>query len=288
MAINYTYPVKAAPTSADDILIIDNSDDSKATKRVKISTLPISGVTSIVAGTNVTISPVGGTGDVTINSSGGGGITLTTVGTSGVSTLTGTTLNIPDYGSGVVTSVTATTPLSSTGGATPDISLGIVPINKGGTGLSTIGTNNTVLTSNGTTASWSTTALSNYLPLAGGTMTGSINNVSLVQLKEQALPDASGAPTPTFNAANGAYANISADGAITTFTITVMPNGITSKLFITTSPLTNVGTWVDSNGGAIKWQGGSAPVLSTSPGVDIITFEFSQGLVYGSIIQGYA
>jgi hypothetical protein len=31
------------------------------------------GVTSIVAGTNVTISPVGGTGAVTINSSGGGG-----------------------------------------------------------------------------------------------------------------------------------------------------------------------------------------------------------------------
>jgi hypothetical protein len=31
------------------------------------------GVTSIVAGTNITISPTGGTGDVTINSSGGGG-----------------------------------------------------------------------------------------------------------------------------------------------------------------------------------------------------------------------
>ena len=32
-----------------------------------------SGVTSIIAGTNVTISPVGGTGDVTVNASGGGG-----------------------------------------------------------------------------------------------------------------------------------------------------------------------------------------------------------------------
>jgi hypothetical protein len=30
-------------------------------------------VTSIIAGTNVTISPTGGTGDVTINASGGGG-----------------------------------------------------------------------------------------------------------------------------------------------------------------------------------------------------------------------
>lgn len=38
-----------------------------------IETASGSGVTSIIAGTNVTISPVGGTGDVTINASGGGG-----------------------------------------------------------------------------------------------------------------------------------------------------------------------------------------------------------------------
>ena len=36
-------------------------------------TIPSGGVTQIVAGTNVTISPTGGTGAVTINSSGGGG-----------------------------------------------------------------------------------------------------------------------------------------------------------------------------------------------------------------------
>ena len=184
-----------------------------------------------------------------------------------------------------------------------------------------IGGVGTVLTSNGTSASWSTTGVTNYLPLAGGamtgpittnstfdgrdvaadgvtadaalpkaggTMTGSIFNVSLVQLLEQALPNATVSNTPTFDAADGAYANIFADDAITTFTITVMPNGTTSKLFITTSALTSVGSWVDSSTSAIMWAGGSAPVLSTTPGVDIITFEFSQGLVYGSIIQGYA
>ena len=37
------------------------------------TTAAVSGVTSIVAGTNITISPVGGTGAVTVNSSGGGG-----------------------------------------------------------------------------------------------------------------------------------------------------------------------------------------------------------------------
>ena len=47
------------------------------------------GVTSIVAGTNVTISPVSGTGDVTINASGGGGgITGSTTGTGGLQAIT--------------------------------------------------------------------------------------------------------------------------------------------------------------------------------------------------------
>ena len=184
-----------------------------------------------------------------------------------------------------------------------------------------IGGVGTVLTSNGTSASWSTTGVTNYLPLAGGamtgpittnstfdgrdvaadgvtadaalpkaggTMTGSIFDVSLVQLKEQVLPNATVSNTPTFDASDGAYANIFADGPITTFTITVMPNGTTSKLFITTSASTSVGSWVDSNGGAIMWAGGSAPTLNTNGAVDVITFEFSQGLVYASIIQGYA
>ena len=184
-----------------------------------------------------------------------------------------------------------------------------------------IGGVGTVLTSNGTSASWSTTGVTNYLPLAGGamtgpittnstfdgrdvaadgvtadaalpkaggTMTGSIFDVSLVQLKEQVLPNATVSNTPTFDASDGAYANIFADGPITTFTITVMPNGTTSKLFITTSASTSVGSWVDSNGGAIMWAGGSAPALNVNGAVDVITFEFSQGLVYASIIQGYA
>jgi hypothetical protein len=47
------------------------------------------GVTSIIAGTNVTISPVSGTGDVTINASGGGGgITGSTTGTGGLQAIT--------------------------------------------------------------------------------------------------------------------------------------------------------------------------------------------------------
>jgi hypothetical protein len=52
-------------------------------------------------------------------------ITLTTTGTSGAATLVGSTLNIPQYsggGSGV-TSVTGTSPIASSGGTTPAISI---------------------------------------------------------------------------------------------------------------------------------------------------------------------
>ena len=206
MAINYTYPVKTIPTIDDDILIIDNADSSKATKRVKISTLPISGVTSIVAGTNVTITPSTGIGAVTINSSGGGSGTVTNVlaapplSSSGGITPTismvssdtsnngyllaadWNTFNQKTSNTGTVTSVTATTPLVSTGGATPSISLTAVPIALGGTGV--------------------TTGLTGYLPLAGGAMTGPITTNSTFDGVDVAARDA--VLTTTTNTANAA------------------------------------------------------------------------------------
>ena len=80
-------------------------------------------VTSIVAGTNVTIS--GSTGDVTVNAT--VPITsLTTNGTSGASTLTSGVLNIPSYtsGGGVVTSLTTT----GTSGDAATLSVGVLNI----------------------------------------------------------------------------------------------------------------------------------------------------------------
>lgn len=74
MAIIYTYPVKATPAN-DDLILISDSADSNKTKQVKVSSLPggaSSGVTQIIAGTNVTIDPVNGLGAVTVNASGGG------------------------------------------------------------------------------------------------------------------------------------------------------------------------------------------------------------------------
>ena len=75
MAIIYTYPVKSTPVNADKILISDSADNNK-TKQITVESIKglTSGVTQIIAGTNVTIDPVGGTGNVTINASSGGGV----------------------------------------------------------------------------------------------------------------------------------------------------------------------------------------------------------------------
>ena len=51
----------------------NKTTDTMGTSAINFVKNNIGGVTQIVAGTNVTISPTGGTGVVTINSSGGGG-----------------------------------------------------------------------------------------------------------------------------------------------------------------------------------------------------------------------
>jgi hypothetical protein len=62
------------------------------------------------------------------------------------------TTQITAAGAGGVTSVTASGPLASSGGATPNISLtGVVPVANGGTGISTLGGAGDYLRSDGTT-----------------------------------------------------------------------------------------------------------------------------------------
>jgi len=68
MAIIYTYPSKIDPVADDKVLISDSEDNNK-TKSVTIKDIrsgTVSGVSSIVAGDNITL-PSGGTGDVEIS-----------------------------------------------------------------------------------------------------------------------------------------------------------------------------------------------------------------------------
>jgi hypothetical protein len=114
-------------------------------------------------------------------------------------------ITIAATGGGTVTAVTATSPLKSSGGTAPDISLsGTVAVSNGGTGQTSLtannvilgdgtnavkfvapGTNGNLLTSNGTT--WTSAALSNFTLLdtiattSGTTATSAVLSTSYQQ-----------------------------------------------------------------------------------------------------------
>ena len=143
-------------------------------------------------------------------------ITLTTTGTSGAANFSSNTLNIPQYQAAgtYVTSVTGTSPIVSSGGTTPAISIpaatssvngylsstdwstfngkgsGTVTSVATGLGLSggTITTSGTLLVDTASASILSrqraantyatTSSLSGYLPLTGGTLTGALGGTS--------------------------------------------------------------------------------------------------------------
>lgn len=92
MALIYTYPLKEQPVG-EDLLVLSDSADNNKTKRITVDSIRTltSGVTKIIAGTNITISPSSGTGDVTINASGGGSGGVTSFTNAFGTYITGTT-----------------------------------------------------------------------------------------------------------------------------------------------------------------------------------------------------
>tara|TARA_R100000951_G_scaffold63887_1_gene53670 strand:- start:382 stop:1530 length:1149 start_codon:yes stop_codon:yes gene_type:complete len=84
MAINYTYPSKGSPTTADDFLIIDNEDARKPTKRINIGNIISLGVSQVTGTSPISASPTNGNVVLSLGTvpTTNGGTGLTTLGSA--------------------------------------------------------------------------------------------------------------------------------------------------------------------------------------------------------------
>ena len=101
-----------------------------------------SGVSQIIAGTGVTISPAGGTGAVTINASGGGGGTITAVNATGTGLSASTTGGVVTLTGNAVTAVTSSVPGVTATNTSGSVALSGAVVNSvtAGTGVTVTGT----------------------------------------------------------------------------------------------------------------------------------------------------
>ena len=141
------------------------------------------GVTQITAGTNITISPGGGTGNVTINASGGGsspwttdtnGITYTAGNVGiGIASDSGLDLNVGSGGAKVAGQMRVDGQLSAVGGLSLDGNANLKD------GSNSTGTSGQVLASKGTGTDWVTPSISS---LTASEPTGSDQVINVVSL----------------------------------------------------------------------------------------------------------
>ena len=245
------------PANPKLYFIYNNTSASAAAVTVKVSGLTgvsvpagkkmilVSNGTDIVDATNYVTSLAAGTLTLT-NALGAayGGTGLTSPGTAGnILTSTGTGWQ-SSAATTFVSSVTATSPLSSSGGNTPDISIGsTIPVNLGGSGVA------------------SHTA---YALLAGGTTsTGAVQSLAGVGTSGQVLTSNGAGALPTFQTftaspiATTVYKTTAGSG---TFTI---PTGITTVKVTVVSGGAGGARSADGGGGgggvAIKTLTGLTP-----------------------------
>tara|TARA_R110000868_G_scaffold247183_2_gene503657 strand:- start:285 stop:1451 length:1167 start_codon:yes stop_codon:yes gene_type:complete len=206
MAINYTYPVKGQPVTADEFLIIDSVDNS--TKRVTISsTLALGsggagGVSSFAAtnGAFISFVPTGSQTD---------GVTLTGD-LSATGTKNATTFLRGDnvFSTAVTSVVTGGAPITVTGGTSNTVTVGLttVPFTLGGTGLTVVGTKFQALTTNvGATAIEWGDVISNIVGTSPIVVTTPDTRISTISLG-------------TVPVSNGGTGGITAQAAINTIT----------------------------------------------------------------------
>jgi hypothetical protein len=237
----------------------------------------LSNLTNIVLGnTTISDSALGALSLILPANAGSSGQVLTSAGSGNSMTWTTPT-------TGTVTSVSGSSPIVSSGGNTPAISLSTVPTTLGGTGLTTVGTNGQVLTSNGTTLSWATPTMGTVTSVSGSSpIVSSGGNTPAISLST--VPTTlGGTGLTTIGTANQVLSStgsvlqwITLPTPVTSVSGTSPINssgGSTPSISLSTVPttlggtgLTTVGTngqVLTSNGTTLSWQTPSAPGVGT-------------------------
>ena len=171
---------------------------------------------------------------------------------------------------GVVTSVTATAPLTSTGGLTPNIAL-TTPVTAayGGTGLSAVGTAGNLLTSNGTAwVSSAPTATSPIPTIQAFTSSGTFTvPAGVTKVKVTVVGGGGGGRTATNSTSQGGGGS----GGAAIKVITGLTPGGTVAVTVGTGGAANTNGVTSSFGAYCSATGGVSPGLSSNnpgPGGD--------------------
>ena len=258
-----------------------------------------SGVTQIVAGTNVTISPSGGTGVVTVNSTAGGGGTVTSVAsgtgltggpitTSGTLSIASTGVSAASYGTassvptiavnaqGQITSASNTSIAISGGAVSGNIAgnaanvTGTVAIGNGGTGATTAATARTNLGLGTVATQTAPSGTSSQLLANNGS--GGFNNVTVgtgLSYSGGTLTSSSSGGTVTSVGTAGSVNGITLTGGPITTSGTVTLGGTLGS--IANSQLSNsaitINTSTGLSGGGTVSLGGSLTLTNTVSGL---------------------
>jgi hypothetical protein len=236
-------------------------------------------VSSIVAGTNVTITPAGGTGAVTINSASANALLPSQAGNAGeVLSTDGTNTYWTPFVSSIVAGTNITiTPVGGTGAVTISAAgsvAGVSSFSAGSTGLTPAGATSGVvslggtlsLTNGGTGATTQTGAANNILPSqagnAGYILTTDASNTSWVSLGTVGLTSWSGGTT-------GLTPSAATTGAVTVSGTLALASGgtgattqATAANNILPSQAGNAGEFLTTDGTNVSWSSAATDIPS--------------------------